>query len=324
MTRHHELHRFFESVSRELALEYGRIRRRVSEDPGTAGDETEEHWASILRSWLPADLQVVTKGRVLGHSGEASPQVDILVLDSGYPCHLVDKKLYLAGGVLACFECKLTLRKRHLKKCFETAKAIKQISQSKPPFLEELGAGKPTLATELIAPIICGVLAHSQDFGPNPPDEVKTFAEISVAIDDASAEVCEAPAEMVDMVCVADCISALLQKEVALENPHPKYHPDNGPTHQVSATYFAYRGVPVDGVWPGVLGSAVTYLLRLLARQRPSLRRLADYYDDTGIRSVGTGSPRIWPLEILSDHVLSRLRAGDGSLDPWSDWSLEL
>jgi hypothetical protein len=112
----HELHTFLAQDLGVMASEYDRIRARSTEDPGTAGDEGEEAWAAVLRDWLPDSYQIRTKGRVLGASGTAGPQVDIIVLRPGYPQRLLDKKLYLAGGVAAVFECKNTLKASHIEK----------------------------------------------------------------------------------------------------------------------------------------------------------------------------------------------------------------
>ncbi|MFI8802678.1 DUF6602 domain-containing protein [Micromonospora chalcea] len=68
----------------------------------------------MLREWLPASYHVRTKGRILAHDGAASRQVDVVVLRPGYPSKLLDKKLYVASGVAAAFECKLTLTASHL------------------------------------------------------------------------------------------------------------------------------------------------------------------------------------------------------------------
>src|SRR5437762_4573040 len=106
----HDIHNFVQRSQRELQDEYLRIQKRATEDPGTAGDQGEENWATLLRSWLPHTYHVVTRGRIVGHEGAASPQVDVLVLQPAYPPQLLDKKLYLAGGVAAAFECKVTLK----------------------------------------------------------------------------------------------------------------------------------------------------------------------------------------------------------------------
>ena len=129
VTDAHELDIFLDQVRQEMAAEYRRIYRRTTEDPGTAGDEGEANWAGLLADWLPADLHVRTKGRILGVDGTASPQVDVIVLAGDYPRRLREKKLYLAEGVVAAFECKTTLKLSHLAKFFSNAAKISEISE---------------------------------------------------------------------------------------------------------------------------------------------------------------------------------------------------
>lgn len=80
-----QLHDHMRRVKADVLADYERIRKRVREDPGTAGDEGEETWAEVLRAWLPATYQVETKGRVMFVDGWSSPQVDVVVLKPWYP-----------------------------------------------------------------------------------------------------------------------------------------------------------------------------------------------------------------------------------------------
>src|ERR1022692_3734321 len=123
-----DVFRFVVTETARLSAEYQRIQQRALADPGTAGDQGEENWAAILRRWLPAEFTVVTKGRILGHKGDASQQVDVIVLHPAYPPDLRDKKLYLAGGVAAVFECKLTLKASHVKDAIKNAATIKRLT----------------------------------------------------------------------------------------------------------------------------------------------------------------------------------------------------
>ena len=100
----HELLDFLKRTNEDIEREYERISWRVSEDPGTAGDQGEENWKKLLKLWLPSGFEIVTKGRILGTNGNASPQLDVIVLSPDYPKQLIDCKLYLAGGVVAAFE----------------------------------------------------------------------------------------------------------------------------------------------------------------------------------------------------------------------------
>jgi hypothetical protein len=88
-TAPHALHMFMAQVTEEMASEYERIYARAVEDPGTAGDEGEENWATLLRDWLPPNYHVRTKGRLLSHNGLMSPQIDVLVLKPSYPRKLL-------------------------------------------------------------------------------------------------------------------------------------------------------------------------------------------------------------------------------------------
>jgi len=122
-----DLHDYLLGVTEDMSRDYHQIQKRATQDPGTAGDQGEENWAELLRGWLPPTYQVVTKGRILGHDGNASPQVDVLVLRPSYPRKLLGKKLYLAGGVAAAFECKVTLKKSHIYEAFQTAALINKL-----------------------------------------------------------------------------------------------------------------------------------------------------------------------------------------------------
>ena len=184
----HDLFALMQQSAVNIQKEYERVSARATEDPGTAGDQGEENWATTLRSWLPDHWHVVTKGRILNHAGEASPQVDIVVLDPNYPQGLLKTKLFLAAGVLAAFECKLTLKKQHIREAVENAAAIARFLPSSRgiPF-KELNSG-----------LVYGLLAHSHLWKTDP---ARTLTEELEAADRA---VIKHPREMPDVVCVAD------------------------------------------------------------------------------------------------------------------------
>jgi hypothetical protein len=145
----------------DMQSEYDRIRGRTQEDPGTAGDEGEETWAALLRDWLPESYRVVTRGRLLAANGSAGPQLDVLVLRPGYPIRLINKKLYLVGGVAAVFECKNTLTAAHVKNAFLQARAINGLSSER--------SGTPFM--EAVPERYFGVLAHSASWTSVPDDQ---------------------------------------------------------------------------------------------------------------------------------------------------------
>lgn len=126
----HDLHTFMAQITHEMASEYDRIYAKTCDDPGTAGDEGEENWATLLREWLPPAYHVATKGRLISSDGRMSPQIDVLVLKPFYPRKLQEKKVWLANGVAAVFECKTTLRAEHISASAERCQAFKALSHA--------------------------------------------------------------------------------------------------------------------------------------------------------------------------------------------------
>jgi hypothetical protein len=118
--------------------------------------------------------------------GQTSPQFDVLVLSASYPKGLTAKKKYLAAGVVAAFECKLTLRPKHIKRAMKNSAALRAIKRS---------SNESTKSQ-----IIFGLLAHSHSW--NKP--------ASRPIDNITSSLCAAmkivdrPSELIDLLCVAD------------------------------------------------------------------------------------------------------------------------
>jgi hypothetical protein len=263
------------SVSRGVEEEYNRINKRTKEDPGTAGDQSEENWAAIPRNWLPPKYKIVTKGRIIGHSGDTSPQVDILTLDSSYPKALFDKKLYLAGGVAAAFECKLTLRTAHISESVQNAAQINNLYPKK--------EGTPRL--ELSTPIVYGVLAHSHSWkrdGSNPTNNVES------KLLEESKNNTEHPRELIDLVCISDLADwntvkwpfmpgfkkdKIGNKRIKIDTwlpPQTNFHKNSKDNEN--------KPNP-NGYTP--IGSFITNLIRKLAWEDEDLRSLASYFHES-------------------------------------------
>ncbi len=156
MRKKHDLFDFMEAVKQDMGLEYKRIRERATEDPSIAGSQGEGSWAEFFKNWLPSNYHVVTKGRILNERGESTPEIDILILHPSYPKKLLalDKKYYLAGGVVAAFECKLTLKTRDIVSAIQKSVQIKEMIPIK----------NGTPYDELHHFIIYGLLAHSHSY----------------------------------------------------------------------------------------------------------------------------------------------------------------
>ena len=195
----HDLHDFMRQLSQDMAAEYDRIQKRAVEDPGTAGDQGEENWAELLRGWLPRTFEVVTKGRIINADGRTSPQVDILVLKDVYPEKLLNKKLYLAAGVAAAFECKTTLKASHIEKAVKTCAEIKGL----------YAAREGTPYRELHAPIVYGLLAHSHSWKqPNSTPEENVLQKLRLS----DVYFALHPRLGLDLLCVADLGAWVLAK----------------------------------------------------------------------------------------------------------------
>ena len=187
----HDLYDFMQQVSDEMSAEYHRIQRRAAEDPGTAGGQGEENWAELLRGWIPPSYEVVTKGRIISEDGRTSPQVDVVILKDVYPRNLLSKKLYLAAGVAAAFECKTTLKASHIAEATRTGARIKDLYPTR--------SGTPY--RELHTPILYGLLAHSHSWkGDNSTPE----SNIALKLLQADIAYVSHPRQSLDVLCVAD------------------------------------------------------------------------------------------------------------------------
>ncbi len=311
--RSHELREFVSQVSAQLASEYERIRRRAHEDPGTAGNEGEENWRDLLADWLPPELHVVTKGRILGHDGTASPQVDVLVLRPGYPRSLRNKKTYLAGGVLAAFECKLTLKPEHIPKAISTAKAVRAL----------VGTRHGSPHDELRSPIVYGLLAHTVSLRRNPEERIDALLAEGLAR-------AETPGECLEVVCVADRATWRLS---ALLLPKPSIKADEWDTLRaqhdlpreggIRGFYMRWLGWQGNDVAPQPLYLLIQHLLHHAAWETPVYRELARYWDLTSAGGSTSVCAQSWPFSIFSETTQlgitrGRVTSGEG----WSPWGM--
>ncbi|MGM9512170.1 DUF6602 domain-containing protein [Larkinella sp. GY13] len=314
-----DLIEFMQAATRDIQFEYQRIKKRAKEDPGTAGDQGEENWATLLRDWLPPTFQIVTKGRILGAFGATSPQVDVIVLQPEYPKSLLDKKLYLAGGILAVFECKTTLKAEHIKSFFETSRIIKNLPPRR--------TGNPF--KELQCPILYGLLAHNHSWVSVKNDPIDTIDNI---LWDAFNTL-NHPIEMPEFVCVANIASWESRKSTFM-HPHffnfPDAHPDHlkdlvqwfGPNGSASAGYTCYKTNQVDTNDRSTpIGSFFTSLLYKLSLIHPSLDPLAEYFAMTQIQGAGSGRERRFDASsIYSSEVFQKLLNGHNRMKPSNDW----
>ena len=314
----HDLYEFMRQLSNEMSAEYHRIQMRATEDPGTAGDQGEENWAELLRGWLPRTYEVVTKGRIISRDGETSPQVDVLVLKGAYPKKLLTKKLYLAAGVAAAFECKTTLKASHIEQAVKTCVDIKNLYPAR----------EGTPYKELHAPIIYGLLTHSHSWkASNSTPE----ANIEQKLLESDYLHVSHPRQGLDLLCVADLAAWTLFKMTFVG---PQLIPDYessmfsryGPDGAALSSYVGHTSShdnQVEHFTP--IGTLISNLSRQLAWEDSALRDLADYYRIANIAGLGGGNFREWSSSIYSEEVRRLAEAGNLSSDPssfWDEWRL--
>ena len=313
----HELYDFMRQLSDDVAANYTLIQKRATEDPRTAGEQGEENWAELLRGWLPRTYEVVTGGRIISQDGRTSPEVDILVLKSVYPQQLQNKSLYLAAGVAAAFECKITLRVPDIVKAIQTSVLIKN--------LYPVRVGTPY--KELHAPIVYGLLAHSHSWRE---DSSTPENNIEQKLRESDYSQVSHPRQTLDLLCVADCATWISSK-ITFAGPRVIHNYELtpfsvcGPEGAALSMYIGYTPSNVHQVEHFTpIGTFISNLSQRLAWEDPALRDLADYYRLTGIAGSGSGDFRHWPSSIYSERV--RLRAENdplltGPASIWNEWS---
>jgi hypothetical protein len=305
---------FMQSATNDMAEEYKRIQKRSKEDPGTAGDQSEENWATLLRNWLPPTFQIVTKGRIINYRGDTSPQVDILILQPEYPKHLLDKKLYLAGGVLAALECKTTLRREHLRDFFDRSIKIREL----------LPRRNGTPYKELHSPILYGMACHSLDFYNKEVNPIEIVSKKLKALTD---ELINSPIAMPDFICVADCSYWSVYKSAV---NYPLFY-DEGKDAVIemedrycTAGYMNYGSISESKEIPFTpVGSLITNLLYKLSFEYLPLRSIAKHFYFSELTNSGQGNSKIFTLDHFSEEVKNRLIAHPYDRKRrWDEWDM--
>ncbi len=296
-----DLDSFLASVQSDMATEYERITARSKSDPGTAGDEGEEHWAALIRRWIPRQYYVVTKGCILGEDGEPSPQMDVVILKPSYPPGLLEKKTYLAGGVAAAFECKLTLRATGIDKTFKNAVALRKIIKPR--------SGSPFRI--LNSGIRYGLLAQSHEWAEN-----RAAATINDYLVKFDKQYVTHPREMLDLICVADVATW-----AAMRDP---WFP---PTGQIATNYTNFLNLCPRPRFP--IASFLSHLLLALGWEDRSIRPISEYFLSAGYGDEGVSDHhRSWPINLFPEpmpgQLMSRTVLSGAHIPPesgcWNEW----
>jgi hypothetical protein len=280
MSPDHDLKWLLDRTAADIASEYQRIQTRVKEDPGTAGDQGEENWAEILRKYLPANYHIRTKGRIVAANGSASRQIDVLVLSPSYPVGLLDIKTYVAAGVLAAFECKITLRREHIETAMKTAAELSDLVQAD-QFMEHH--------------IIYGLLAHSHAFARK---QTAPGTLVTSALNTAFKEYVSHPDQFIDVLCVSDLGTWIAQRKV-----------ETGNIDDYIVTVGYYRTVARQ-IAP--VAAFMTDLMIKLGVSNPALKEIAGYFARALPGSVEIGNAiRHWHF---SENPTGPLQASRASV----------
>lgn len=311
MSHKHDLHAFMAQVTNDMTSEYERIYARAAEDPGTAGDAGEENWAVLFREWLPSNYHIETKGRLISHNGELSPQIDVIILKPSYPTKLLTKKIWLAGGVAAAFECKTTLTSAHVNENVRRAEIFKSLA------LEKSG----TPYSELCSPIFYGLLSHSHSWKGNASQPI---LNIQNAYDKAAQEI-NSPKSLIDVICVAD-LATWSQSKLSqfraewVENTDIKKE-ISGEWGILTSMMCAQPKSEMQSNEFTPIGALIASITEHLANEDLGVRALAYYYRAVGLTGESQGISRFWPASVYSQVVREKINQGlivDSR--NWSEW----
>jgi len=300
----HDLGRFMRNAQEQMAKDYVRFTARSKEDPGTAGSQGEANWATLLERWLPSTFHVRTQCRILGDDGEASRQADIVILRPEYPQGLLGEKYVLAAGVLAAFECKLTLRNKDIEEFFKRAVTMKNRTPER--------SGDPYI--ELQRPLLVGLLAHSYERSC-PEKAIDDIGERLVAQDQKHIG---HPNQMPDICCIADLASWSVRKQTSGPfTPMAESAVSDPSVH----TYYSLHQKAIGSFTP--VGAAIASLWRKIAYEYPSMSSLASYYLATDLNGFGIAKKgRSWSKEVFSFEVTEQIRQGVLNNNLGSRWCM--
>lgn len=310
----HDFFQHMESVSADLALSYQRIRARSLEDPGTAGDGAELHWADVLRRWLPATLPVVTKGRLLFADGTSSNQIDIIVLHPSYPIGLRNKTYYFAGGVLAAIECKLTLRHDDIEKAFETGADIKRRMRK-----TDAHGVPPNPFTELMQYPIYSLISHSHGWKNSDP-----IKSIHKRVRDCTFKHAKHPRELIDSLCIADVATFHMSKDILIgANAEERDELRELEVGKAVATCYVFSQDSM-APWEHNAGFHLAHyiydLTRRIGYKMPEIQPWASHVGGIAVFG-GIGIPDYWDISALSQATLLQLRGMSDGPSEWGIWN---
>ncbi len=255
-----------------------------------------------------------------------SPQLDILVLRPSYPLSLRRQKHYFSGGVVAAFECKLTLRRADIERAFETAALIKKKCRQHSWWVD----GRNTPYGELVQLPIVGLLSHSHSWRSKWPS-----TPISNCIDDFYPQFADHPRELLDVVCVADAGTFAVLKDIDVGPGVPEdvietlRELDLSEAISISYTIQDDYKIEDDNQKEGAgfskrgrtLAALIFSLIKWMAWDDISLRPWAEHLEALDFWGSIYKPTYLPSSDVLPAAMLKKIRRSGLTEDRWSYWS---
>jgi len=231
-----------------------------------------------------------------------------------YPRILLDKKLYLSGGVAAAFECKTTLKAEHVRDAVSKCASLRK----------SLPKREGTPYKELNSTIIYGLLAHSHVW---KGDKSTPIQNVEGSLWEADEQFVDHPIECIDVLCVSDLAAWVACKTTYLSPKLPFYSEAiaeiYGKDGSATSSYICH-GIGQDRQEPffSPLGVLLSTLYSKLAWTFRDMRNLEEYFRKANLQGTGKGRTRRWGISIYSEKIQERVYNGvlsNGSFfDEWS------
>lgn len=160
----------FIDVQSELELKLRRASNSI-DHAGTQGSVNEQHWAEVLRAYLPKRYEVAT-GFVIDSDGARSEQIDVVIFDKHFTPTLLDQQNHRyipAEAVYAVFEAKPHIDKAYLVYAGEKAASVRRLRRTS---IEITHAGG-VYAARALFPIVAGILGARADWSDGLGDNFR-------------------------------------------------------------------------------------------------------------------------------------------------------
>jgi hypothetical protein len=287
--------RWFKSVEREIAEEYGRLHAAALKDPQRAGHGGEQTWARILTDWLPPSYRVLTRKYIVPEVGDDLFETDVIVLHSSYPAPLHSREEVLSGGVAAAFSVKLTLDADGIRDGLKRAVALRRALH------QRFG----TAREEMLSPFPVGLLAHSHDWKAQGSVPRNNVVQHLRRLDE---ELVQHPRESLDFLCVADLGFWWTMRAPLILMPSQPPHPLLGMNPILPPSAMAFTSIGETELDEGYtpVASLLTHLLARLSYIDPTLKPLASSLRFTGALGTTHGPARQWPIDSVFSEIVRR------------------